>query len=69
MTYTKIAEINCETGETFIREKTDEEKALYDTDQAAFIVQEQAKIAEAAAKAALLEKMGLTEEEARLLLS
>jgi hypothetical protein len=66
--YPKVAEINIETGETIIREKTDEEKAVYDADQAAFIVQEQAKIAEATAKAALLVKLGITADEAKLLL-
>jgi hypothetical protein len=67
--YPKVAEINVETGETIIREKTDEEKALYDADQEAFIVQEQAKIAEATAKAALLARLGITSDEAKLLLS
>lgn len=67
--YPKVAEINVETGETIIREKTDEEKALYDADQEAFIVQEQAKIAEATAKAALLARLNITSDEAKLLLS
>jgi len=65
----KIAEINLETGETIIREKTDEEKAMYDADQAAFVEQQQATIEQSAAKSALLEKLGITEEEAKLLLS
>jgi hypothetical protein len=67
--YPKIAEINLETGETIIREKTDEEKAMYDVDQASFVEQEQATIEQSAAKTALLEKLGITEEEAKLLLS
>ena len=67
--YPKIAEINLETGETIIREKTDEEKAMYDADQAAFVEQQQATIEQSAAKSALLEKLGITEEEAKLLLS
>jgi hypothetical protein len=67
--YPKVAEINIETGETVIREKTDEEKALYDADQEALAAQEQAKIAEATAKATLLNKLGITAEEATLLLS
>jgi len=66
--YPKVAEINIETGETVIREKTDEEKALYDADQEALAAQEQANIAEATAKAALLNKLGITAEEATLLL-
>jgi hypothetical protein len=67
--YPKIAEINLETGETIIREKTDEEKAMYDADQAAFVEQQQATIEQSAAKSALLERLGITEEEAKLLLS
>jgi hypothetical protein len=66
--YPKVAEINLETGETIIREKTDEEKAVYDADQVALAAQEQAKIAEASAKAALLVKLGITADEAKLLL-
>jgi 5'-deoxynucleotidase YfbR-like HD superfamily hydrolase len=66
--YPKVAEINVETGETIIREKTDEEKAVYDADQVALAAQEQAKIAEATTKAALLARLGITAEEAKLLL-
>ena len=66
--YPKVAEINLETGETVIREKTNEEKIEYDADQVAFAAQEQAKIAEASAKTALLAKLGITADEAKLLL-
>lgn len=66
--YPKVAEINLETGETVIREKTNEEKIEYDADQVALAAQEQAKIAEASAKAALLVKLGITADEAKLLL-
>lgn len=67
--YPKIAEINVQTGETIIREKTAEEKAMYDADQSAFVEQEQAKIEQLAAKSALLLRLGITEEEAKLLLN
>jgi len=67
--YPKVTEINLKTGETIIREKTDEEKALYDADQEN-IIQESMKAADVAnAKAALLAKLGITAEEAALLLS
>lgn len=59
---------NAETGEIVQREMNDAEFAQYQTDQA----EATAKIAEADAKAAtrqaLLNKLGITEEEARLLL-
>ncbi len=59
---------NTETNEVIDREMNDTEYAQYQADQAA----EQARQAEAAAKAAqrqaLLDKLGITEDEARLLL-
>ena len=51
------------------REMNDEEFALYQADQAAEIVAAQAEADKATAKAALLTKLGITEEEAKLLLS
>jgi hypothetical protein len=59
---------NLETDEIIDREMNDAEYAQYQIDQAT----EQARKAEAAAKAAqrqaLLDKLGITEDEARLLL-
>lgn len=59
---------NAQTNEVIEREMNDEEFAQYQIDVAA----EAARAAEAAAKAAqreaLLDKLGITEEEARLLL-
>lgn len=59
---------NAQTGKITEREMNDAEFAQYQTDQA----EATAKIAEANAKAAtrqaLLNKLGITEEEARLLL-
>jgi hypothetical protein len=61
--------VNCETGETVERELNAEELAQQAIDEAA----EQAKQAEAeakaAAKAAVLAQLGITEEQAKLLLS
>lgn len=61
--------VNVETGETFDRDFTDAE--LEDLAQDALDREnaEKAAKAVAAAKAALLEKLGITEDEAKLLLS
>jgi hypothetical protein len=63
---------NHETGQEIIREMTNEEQAERNADVAAYQTDQQAKTAEAEAiaaqKAALLERLGITEDEARLLL-
>jgi hypothetical protein len=59
---------NSETDEIIDREMNDEEFAQYEADQAAAATQTAAEAAKAAQKAALLEKLGITEEEAQLLL-
>jgi hypothetical protein len=60
---------NTETNEIIDREMTDTEFAQYEKEQA----EREAKIAEvqvkAAARAALLERLGITEDEAKLLLA
>jgi len=58
--------INCETGETETLEMTAEELATYEA-----IAAENAQVLQAKenARAQLLEKLGITEEEAALLLS
>ena len=64
-----VLEHNVETGEVIERDMTAEELAQWELDQAQAHAKVQ-QIAEAqAAKAALLEKLGITEEEAKLLLS
>lgn len=60
--------INCETGEIVERELTDEELAQQAIDEAEVKKVEAAAKAQAEAKAALLERLGITEEEAKLLL-
>lgn len=60
---------DCATGETIEREFTDEEFAQHQADQAAFLAQKTEVEAQAAAKAALLERLGITEDEAKLLLA
>lgn len=74
MTETLIAlEVNCETGETIERPLTADEIAQREADAAAFAAQQAAAEADAAAKAeartALLERLGMTADEAALLLS
>jgi hypothetical protein len=68
MTYT-ITENNAETGESVTRDMTEEEiekvEALIATDAAETAKQEAAAVA----KAALLDRLGITEDEAKLLLS
>lgn len=60
---------NADTGEIIDREMTDAEQAQYDADNLA--AQEEAAILakKASEKAALLAKLGITEDEAKLLLS
>jgi hypothetical protein len=61
------------TGQEIIREMTNEEQAERDADVAAYGADQQAKTAEAEAKAAqkaaLLDRLGITEDEAKLLLA
>jgi hypothetical protein len=65
----KIVEINCETGEEVLREATKAEK----DDAKARVIRlaelEAESESKATAKAALLTKLGITAEEATLLLS
>ena len=69
---TKII-INCETKEEQILELTDEEIAQLEADRKAYEAEKAKQEAEAAkraeAKSALLEKLGITEDEAKLLLA
>jgi len=64
----KITIHNVETGEIVEREMNLDEVAQWDADQLATEAKEQAKTQAALAKAALLNRLGITEEEARLLL-
>jgi len=59
---------NVETGEIVEREMNAEELAQYEKDKIAVNAQRQAEAAKAAERAALLTKLGITEDEARLLL-
>jgi len=69
MTKPMIRIHNIETNEIIDREMNDAEFAQYEADQAAQAIQEAEAEAKAQAKAALLEQLGITEEQAKLLLS
>jgi len=64
----KITQVNCTTGEEIVRDASDEEIAQIELD----FENAKARKAEAEAKAAqrqsILDKLGLTDDEARLLL-
>ena len=66
---TTITIHNVETGEVIEREMNAEELAQLEADQAAALARQEAEAAKAAEKAALLNRLGITEEEAKLLLS
>ena len=59
---------NTETDEVIDREMNDAEFAEYQADQIAYAAQVAAETAKASQRAELLERLGITEEEARLLL-
>ena len=65
----KIKVINCETGEEIVREMTDEEKQQIEIavkKDAESLAKVQAKLA---ARQAIFERLGLSEDEAKILLS
>lgn len=68
MTKPQIKEINCETGDEILRDMTDDELKTYKIDQANAKAKEEAENAQIAAKSALLERLGITADEAALLL-
>jgi hypothetical protein len=68
MTKLTIAIHDVETGEIIEREATAEELAQIKNDAISAVAYREAEAQKAADKAALLEKLGITEDEARLLL-
>lgn len=60
--------INVETGEELEREMSDSEFEIFQSDELARIETENLLSAKAKQKTELLERLGITEEEARLLL-
>ena len=59
---------NVETGEIITRDANAEELAQIETDKAAQVAYEAAKAQQAADKAALLARLGLTEDELKTIL-
>lgn len=68
MTNPMIRIHDLETNEVIDREMTSEELLQWETDQAELQAALQAETQKAAEKSALLAKLGITEDEARLLL-
>jgi len=60
---------NTETNEVIDREMNDQEFTAYEADQAAQAARQAEAETKATAKAALLAQLGITEEQAKLLLS
>jgi len=69
MTRPTIKIHDCSTDEIIVREMNDEEYAQYQADLAAAEAKVAAKAEAEADKAALLAKLGITADEAKLLLS
>lgn len=69
----KVTEFNAETGNTIVRDMTKDEALTYETEKANFLklleIEKAGEAAKAAEKSALLAKLGITEDEAKLLLS
>ena len=68
MTKPQIKEYNCETGIETIRDATNAEMAQIELDAANAEARKAAAEAKAAQRQALLTRLGITEEEARILL-
>lgn len=64
----KILEHNVTTGAAIERDMTSSEAAQYEKDKAQIAARDAEQEAKAAAKAALLNKLGITADEAALLL-
>jgi hypothetical protein len=69
MTKPTIRVHNTETNEVIDREMNDQEFAVYEASKVAVATEQAEAEAKATAKAALLTQLGITEEQAKLLLS
>ena len=65
----QIKIVNCTTGEEIVRDATTEEIAQMELDAANAAAKQAEAEAKATAKAQLLAQLGITEEQAKLLLS
>lgn len=68
MTKPQIKIVNCETGEEIIRDANAEEIAQMELDAANAAARKAEAEAKATARQALLSRLGITQEEAQLLL-
>lgn len=68
MTTPQVKIVNAETGEEVIRDMNAAELAQHELDKAAYKAEMDALSAKAAAKSELLSRLGITAEEANLLL-
>ena len=64
----KIKEVNSTTGEEIVRDMNANEIAQLEKDRAEMVAIREQLSANAEAKAALLKRLGITEDEAKLLL-
>ena len=69
MSKPQIKEYNCETQKEVIRDATDAEIEQMEIDASNAVTRKVEEEAKAAQKSALLDKLGINEDEARLLLS
>jgi hypothetical protein len=69
MTKPQVKEYNCETGEEIVRDATAAEIAQWAKDADDFLAKQEAQAQEQATKAALLQRLGITADEAKLLLA
>ena len=69
MTKPQVKEYNCETGEEIIRDANAKEIAQMEIDSQKLASEKAEAEAKALAKSALLERLGITQAEADLLLS
>jgi hypothetical protein len=65
----QIKQVDCTTGEEIVRDATNAEIAQMELDAANAAARKAEAEAKAQAKAALLAQLGITEEQAKLLLS
>jgi hypothetical protein len=64
----KITEINCLTGVEIVRDMTEEELAAYELRRQNALYEQAEAEAKATARQTILDRLGITAEEARILL-
>jgi hypothetical protein len=69
MTRPMVSDHNIQTGQVTFREMTDEELAQYELDKIAAVARQEALAAKEVQRQAVLERLGITADEAKLLLS